>query len=882
MNRKQKIIVIASAIVLTVIVVAASVFAFSTENSHVETGISAQLIDSETGEYMLMNVPRNYRFNISLEDGQSVSADDFAVSEITGETASAIVDVSETSATVSAPEGGYKEGTLYVLDLAGKGSFTDKKYSRAQKILFCTERSRGNNIDYTDNVIPVEADRVIVEEGKITADGKYSEGDILLTDGNGDGIEEFYKLENAAVEDNETTADIGEPTAEEVYETIDVFYYEGINLEDIEVDEEGVIGNLEESGILDAFIDDAYALGVPNVDVVKEIGGKGGYKISIVIKDPEDERRQLQITLGVKDKVAVIVNDDVAMFDNTLTITDAVEISVKGQDKVQTEEKIREAIKAYTSDESIAGETETRVPLVPVKIPIFEVVVVNAELGLTAEAEYSAEFRAGVEAEVVLKQGLIYDFDKRKVSKLYGDTDGDINAYLMAQGTLNAFAGAYIKASLEVPLLIEVGLKATGGPYLDTEGSFIIDGIPNNISAEGYYRAEIGILLKADATVDVIFFGEHEYNLAQKKHPLWQVEKEPEIDLRQYLKKKVRYIGMTKEEITREMGELTYDRYYEELAADVFLMNNENVGIVFDYEFYPVSPGSETCGAVVSKFEDIFPVNKKITIEELSKELGISLLSSITEAGVYSDSNGKDIIIEKDLYWMTGYIDLGENVNYVINIRIDPEKKEIDSSNIVYICRDDDWSSGMTILKSIQPKELFGMTIDEVMNANDDAINHGASNGRNWIELKKRGIYTGHVYQGGSLLGWGDEIERGDCLAISGNFSSIYNYNEKSEYSEYRDRDCQMDIHVSELILHTTFKLYDDIAMHPEDRYYYDIFPQLYFEDSPHYGQTGDIYKAEAVDGPYGRKYDVYVVSQDYDGMIHGDSMCTVCLLPQQ
>ena len=62
-------------------------------------------------------------------------------------------------------------------------------------------------------------------------------------------------------EDNITAADIVEPAAEEVYQEIDVFHYDVIDPENIEIDEEEIIGNLEETGILDAFIGSAYAFG---------------------------------------------------------------------------------------------------------------------------------------------------------------------------------------------------------------------------------------------------------------------------------------------------------------------------------------------------------------------------------------------------------------------------------------------------------------------------------------------------------------------------------------------------------------------------------------------------------------------------------------------
>ena len=877
MDRKQKIIAITAAVILGVILVAATVYALAPRSTVAAHDIEVQVIDTEAGEYMVMNVPTDHQFHIELAAEQDASDGSFDVFEITGEKVETNEELSETSLTIQAPDDGYEEGTLYSLDLEGKGKFTDEEYEEAQKILFCTERNRNNYIDYTDNVISTNGSDVNIDNDRITVEGTYSDGNIILTDSNDDGIDELYKLENAVTEDNITAADIVEPAAEEVYQEIDVFHYDVIDPENIEIDEEEIIGNLEETGILDAFIGSAYAFGVPNVEVMKELGGKDGYTLSVVIKDPTDERRQLQISFGIKDTVTVIVNDDIAMFDNTLTVTDSLEFSVKGQDKAQTEEKIRDAIEKYMADEDIAGETESKLPLVPIDIPIYGVIVVHAELGLTAEAEYSAEFRAGIEAEAILKQGVIYDFDEKEISKLYGDVSGDINGYLMAQGTLNAFAGAYVEAGLKVPCLFEIGLQATGGPYLEAEGSFIIDGIPRDISAEGYYRAEIGVLLKAGVNVDIIFFGEHDYELANKKNPLWQVEKEPEMNLLAHLKSKARYIGMTNKEITEEMGEL---RYVETnfLNNMMFSMDGENVTVGFaTTDFSDPSDMTVTasgnirmnatseCESVLGNFEVFFPGSSLNTVEKISKELGVSFKKNDMGQWEFYDGEIK----------YTAEISFNNDKKLELWIikpkggdKIPPDCQVI----IVNTERHTSAQQGVdTMYLSNRATDLIGMTREEIIEKYDNVNDRGASDGIDWLERKLVTSIDEYYFLAGcatssSVLNY--DMNMHACIKVSGNCGDLLWFSG------------QTSIDYLGMRMGIEFEPYDDISMRPEGQYFYDIFPQLYYEDSPHYGQTGQIYRAELM-GSDGRMYEVYVVSEQYDGMINADSMCTICYLPQ-
>ena len=123
MDRKQKIIAITAAVILGVILVAATVYALAPRSTVAAHDIEVQVIDTEAGEYMVMNVPTDHQFHIELAAEQDASDGSFDVFEITGEKVETNEELSETSLTIQAPDDGYEEGTLYSLDLEGKGKF---------------------------------------------------------------------------------------------------------------------------------------------------------------------------------------------------------------------------------------------------------------------------------------------------------------------------------------------------------------------------------------------------------------------------------------------------------------------------------------------------------------------------------------------------------------------------------------------------------------------------------------------------------------------------------------------------------------------------------------------------------------------------------------
>ena len=93
----------------------------------------------------------------------------------------------------------------------------------------------------------------------------------------------------------------------------------------------------------------------------------------------------------------------------------------------------------------------------------------------------------------------------------------------MVKGRLDAFAGAYADANLEVKTIFSAGLSASGGAYLDAKGCFIVKDIPKDVRADGYYKVESGIRLKADVTVKFFKFEEDRIPLADYEKPLFEI-----------------------------------------------------------------------------------------------------------------------------------------------------------------------------------------------------------------------------------------------------------------------------------------------------------------------------------------------------------------------
>ena len=290
MNRKM-VIIVAAAIAIVATVVTAMAVSF-TSGSDPEISV----MNNKTGEYMMVNAPADLSLDIDLEKAGDTSS--LQVYDITGNKIDTNDSLSGKSLRIDAPDEGYSKGQIYTLDLGGKGLFHRKDLKDARKLMFIVDQKNKSVVEFKDGVEQLGSRKVSNQDGKLVIRGRYHSGDIIVADVDNDDIEEIYKLKDAAISHGITTAGYEEPNEDEVYENLEVFYYDNVDLSKAEVNKENVGKMLEESGIMDAFTEEVYA-DDGNDDSNFEAGFDGSKDFEITIKDPKKKKRKLVITIGV-------------------------------------------------------------------------------------------------------------------------------------------------------------------------------------------------------------------------------------------------------------------------------------------------------------------------------------------------------------------------------------------------------------------------------------------------------------------------------------------------------------------------------------------------------------------------------------------------------
>ena len=524
MKSKKKIIVIIAAVIIVIGGLIGTYIVFSEGNlfSGYDNDIETKLINEDTGEYMATGVSKNYVF--SIETGGR--ADSVQIYDMEGNRIDSSCEQTDGGFDIRAPKQGYEKGGIYRIELEEGCSFKDEKLKKAKSLLFVVNKKNTADVDYTDEVKTPDSGSIEKTGNSLLLDGEYSNGDIVAADTDNDGADELYKLENAEFNGEQTSAEYEAPDADEVYENIDIFMHDYVDFEETNIDTDAFEGALEETGILDAFIDPVYAAGNAGIKITSKKGDDNEYLFTAVITDPKNKKRQLTIEFGVKDKFLILSDGKLVMVDNTVEITSGLEFSVSGESSAETEQKILDAIEEYTlNNEDIEDESSYEVPLVPIKIPIAGPVVADIDIGLTADILFSAKFSAGMDTKVSLTQGVAVDIKERKVVEKYAEVTGSTEAYISVEGKLNAFAGAYAEMGLEIPVLVKLGVNIKGGPYLEGQGCFSVKGIPKDIKAEGKCDIEIGLRFKAEGDLKILNLKKKPIKFADKQKILAEYSK---------------------------------------------------------------------------------------------------------------------------------------------------------------------------------------------------------------------------------------------------------------------------------------------------------------------------------------------------------------------
>lgn len=623
MKSKKKLIVIIAAAIVVIGGLIGAYIAFSGSDlfSGGGSGIETKLIDEDTGEYMATGVPKDYVF--SVETGGS--ADSAQVYDLEGNRIDASCEQTDRGFDIKAPKQGYEKGGIYKIELAEGCSFKDENLKKAKSLLFVVNKKNTADVDYTDEVKTPGSGSIEKTGNSLLLDGEYSSGDIVAADTDNDGVDELYKLENAAFNGEQTSAEYAEPDAEDVYENIDIFMYDYVDFEESDIDTEAFEGVLEETGILDAFIDPVYATGNAGIKITSKKGDDNEYLFTAVITDPKDKKRQLTIEFGVKDKFLISGNKKMVMADNTIEITSGLEFSVSGESSAETEQKILDAIEEYTlNNEEIGDENNYEVPIIPIDIPVAGPVVADINIGLTADILFSAKLSAGIDTKVRLTQGVAVSIKKRKIVEKYAEVTGNTDAHISIEGKLNAFAGAYAEMGIKIPLLVKLGVNIKGGPYLEGKGCFSVKGIPKDIKAEGKCDIEIGLRFKAEGDLKILNMKKNPIKLADKKKVLVEYSNKP--NPWEYFNS-INPIGKTKSQIENMHGPLEYEMsysgalIYKALGSDAsywFSISDRKPGEVVD------ASDSAICLGIGGFAGNLFGIENNISLDSFAKEIDSS------------------------------------------------------------------------------------------------------------------------------------------------------------------------------------------------------------------------------------------------------------------
>lgn len=568
MKRKKAAIGIVIAIIIGAVVVGLLIY-----NSH-KSSIDVQLIDKSTSEYLVMGIPENFTFHVNKETQNN---EQVQVYGINGKIVNTQISEKGDEIEVKSPAGGYEPGGVYTLDITNVGTFNDEGLKSAKKLMFVIKKKNESNVIYTENVKELQESKVTVSDNGITIAGSYKNGDIILVDANNDGIEEMYKLSSAKHKQGQTSAEYSNPEANEVYKEIDVFFYDSIDMDNVVVDQEKLYGNLKETGILDIVFDDVYAAYEDEMPEIKfDVKGKGddsSYAMKITVKWPEKPVK-LIIACEVGCKTFYKNKENTVVLNNSFSVGGNVKISVEGKNGEVKEEEIKKAIDKFVSLEGAKTDNmDYRVPIVPIKIPIYGPIYLDFELGMKGSLDMSGKMDFAIRNKVVLTEGIVYEYTKTKVIKKYCEVEPILDASLSLEGKAYAFAGFYANGGVVVPFLITVEANGQVGPYFESKGCLILQDVPKKPKVEGYYDFSTGIMY--DASINIKLLKRHKIKipLIDDKLCMWEGtngEKLKDVDINE---------SYTLLNDGIQIGEL-HATYHD------ILENEDNVETLEEYELY--------------------------------------------------------------------------------------------------------------------------------------------------------------------------------------------------------------------------------------------------------------------------------------------------------
>lgn len=230
--------------------------------------------------YYIFGAKKDISFKITKQDKFSYQILDEEGTEIKTE-----IENDKDNSIIKAPEELYTPGKTYTLKIEN-GLFTDDELKSAKKIIFNITRPSANKYELKENVIVI--DNANIENNKLKTQEVYKENDIIAIRQDGKIINSF-KINKV---NSDGTYDLTNPKTDEVFESIDYYGMEKINLSSFETNKElnAYLINKIQNQLVKYLADTVYAK--ENIEIKKPKWDKktNQLKLSVIIDAPENTK----------------------------------------------------------------------------------------------------------------------------------------------------------------------------------------------------------------------------------------------------------------------------------------------------------------------------------------------------------------------------------------------------------------------------------------------------------------------------------------------------------------------------------------------------------------------------------------------------------------
>ena len=272
-------------------------------------------LDNDT--YYIFGAKSDITFEITPNDRFSYQILDEDKKEVT-----TTKENKDKNITILPPSESYEDGKTYTLKITD-GVFADSKLKDAKKIIFSIARPAANNYTLKENVISLDNPKI--ENNKLTTDEAYKQNDIIV-------IKEDNKIINSykiAKDNSDGTYELTSPKIDEVFETIDYYGMEKLNLSAFTTNEElknYLIGTIT-NNILNSLVDTVYAKENIEIKEPKWNQKTQSLSFSIIIDAKENTKlfesnvknHQTKAELYVSVKVNLYKNVTMSNYDYALS-----------------------------------------------------------------------------------------------------------------------------------------------------------------------------------------------------------------------------------------------------------------------------------------------------------------------------------------------------------------------------------------------------------------------------------------------------------------------------------------------------------------------------------------------------------------------------------